>query len=141
MAHVQASQSTLATTSFRVLFHHVKVTSVSADDRLGTTAVAMHSMTYAGFNIRLIDTPGFDVTYRTESDVLKEIAFWLTKAYASNVPLSGIIYLHNISAPRWTGSTRRGLAFLKSLCGSENYESVVLSTTMWDTVPQQVGME
>jgi hypothetical protein len=101
----------------------------------------MYTMEHAEFKVHLIDTPGLNDTYRSESDVVKEVAFWLSKAHASDCLLNGVIYLHDISAPKWTGSAKRGLGFLKVLCGSENYESIVLSTTKWDIVPLQMGMD
>jgi hypothetical protein len=100
----------------------------------------MYTVEHAGVKVHLIDTPGLNDTYRSESVVLKEVAFWLSKAYALNCLLNGVIYLHDISAPRWTASTRKGIAFLKALCGPDNYDGIVLSTTMWDIVPPQVGI-
>jgi hypothetical protein len=111
------------------------------DSDPGTSAVSMYIMEHAGLTVHLIDTPGLNDTYRSESDVLKEVSFWLSKAYASDCFLNGIIYLHDISAPRWTASTKRGLIFLKALCGAENYDSIVLLTTKWDLVPLEKGKD
>lgn len=81
--------------------------------------------------IWLIDTPGFDDTYRTDSDVLREVAQWLTTAYTMKINLTGIIYLHRISDPRVGNAASRNLRMFKKLCGDDGLASVVLATTMW----------
>jgi len=90
-------------------------------------------MKYQGRDVHLIDTPGFNDTYRTESTVLQEIAYWLTKSHESGVLLNGIIYLHSIAEPRYTASASKSLALLKAMSGPENYKAIILSTTFWDT--------
>jgi len=47
--------------------------------------------------ITLFDTPGFDDTDRSELDVLKETAAFLSHTYKQDVLLSGIIYFHRIT--------------------------------------------
>jgi len=49
---------------------------------------------YRDQKIYWVDTPGFDDTYRSDTEVLREIASWLTDSYAKNVKLNGIIYIH-----------------------------------------------
>lgn len=81
--------------------------------------------------IWLIDTPGFDDTYRTDSDVLRELAQWLSTAYNLKIKLTGIIYLHRISDTRVGNAASRNLRMFKKLCGQDGLGSVVLATTMW----------
>lgn len=82
--------------------------------------------------MRLIDTPGFDDSKRSDIDILTDLAFWLIMAYNTNpkILLSGIIYLHPIHEPRLQGTARKNLNMFKLLCGDENLHSVVLATTM-----------
>lgn len=82
----------------------------------------------------LVDTPGFNDTERSETEVLKEIADWLEMTYRepSHVQLSGIIYLQSIVDTRMLGSTMRNLKMFRKLCGDQPLQNVVLATTFWD---------
>lgn len=81
--------------------------------------------------IHLIDTPGFDDTYASDADVLREIASFLSSTYQSKVKLTGLIYLHRISDNRIAGSALRNLRMFKELCGEDAYKHVALATSMW----------
>jgi len=84
----------------------------------------------------LIDTPGFDDSTRSDTDILREVASWLTKAYTNNIKLTGIIYLHRILDVRLGGSAMKNLRMFKKLCGADNLGSVVLCTTFWGQVDE-----
>lgn len=84
--------------------------------------------------VHLVDTPGFDDVQRSDVEILQEIVFWLSSANDNGFFLNGIIYLQSIAAPRWTASSKRSLEIFKALCGTQNYSSVVLATTLWDTI-------
>ncbi|KAG6374159.1 P-loop containing nucleoside triphosphate hydrolase protein [Boletus reticuloceps] len=92
-------------------------------------------------NVVLVDTPGFDDTYLSETQILKIIAHWLKETYQKNIMLSGLLYLHRISDNRVAGASRRDLAVFKDLCGKVNMKNVVLVTTMWDVEDESVGSE
>lgn len=79
----------------------------------------------------LIDTPGFDDTSRSDTEILKEIAFFLAAIYSKKVRLAGIVYLHRITDPRMQGSALKNLHMFQKLCGDRGLSSVVLATTMW----------
>jgi len=96
-------------------------------------------MTYNGRTVHLIDTPGFNGTYRPDGETLQELAFWLISAFQRQIQISGIVYLHQITAPRLEGSSVRGLNAFKALCGEENYPGIVLATTRWDEVDDDEG--
>jgi len=89
--------------------------------------------------IFLIDTPGFDDTNRSDSQILKEIAGWLTDSYSNKIRLNGIIYFHRISDLRMQGSAKRNLFMFKKLCGRDALKNVVLATTMWERVKVEDG--
>ncbi|KAL8405392.1 hypothetical protein RB596_004311 [Gaeumannomyces avenae] len=92
-----------------------------------------------GTRIFLVDTPGFDDTDLSDSEVLKEVAAWLTRSYEDKVRLSGIIYFHRITDPKMQGSAKRNLLMFKKLCGPDALKMVILATTMWEQVNQEVG--
>lgn len=81
----------------------------------------------------LIDTPGFDDTHKSDTDILREVADWLQRAYQNRILLSGIIYLHRITDVRMGGSAMKNLRMFKKLCGDNGLANVVLATTMWSS--------
>ncbi|KAF2652458.1 P-loop containing nucleoside triphosphate hydrolase protein [Lophiostoma macrostomum CBS 122681] len=87
-----------------------------------------------GRKIYLVDTPGFDDSYRSDSDILRELADWLNSAHKSNIKLTGLILLHRILDVRVGGTGVRNIRMFKRLCGDDSLGSVVLATTMWDFI-------
>jgi len=88
----------------------------------------------------LVDTPGFDDTYRSDTDILGEVANWLNDAYAEKIQLTGIIYLHRISDVRLGQAAMKNLRMFKALCGEDGLPSVVLATTRWANVSPEDGI-
>jgi hypothetical protein len=86
-----------------------------------------------------VDTPGFDDTNKSDTDILGEVANWLNKAYETNIKLTGIIYLHRIIDVRLGGSGMKNIRMFKALCGDKGLESVVLATTFWSKVTLEEG--
>jgi len=101
------------------------------------------------YRIVLIDTPGFDDTYKTDFAILSKIATWLENSYVvtskytkpdklieydsykKGAKLGGVIYLHDISAARFTGTASRNLQMFRKLCGEDVLDNIVLGTTKW----------
>jgi hypothetical protein len=110
-----------------------------ADSLADTQAIQIYPCSYGDFTVHLIDTPGFDDTYRRDIDVLKDVSFWLSKAYKDDIELTGIIYLHRISDPRLGGVALKDLTMFKKLCGEESFASVALVTTFWEDVTPRAG--
>ncbi|KAI5837208.1 P-loop containing nucleoside triphosphate hydrolase protein [Morchella snyderi] len=104
-----------------------------------TTEVKVFPFEHKGTTINLIDTPGFDDTNRTDTEVLRDVASWLGDHYKDGQKLNGIIYLHRITDPRMGGAAKKNLWMFKRLCGEGFYPSVVLATTMWETVAAETG--
>lgn len=109
--------------------------------QLGTSIVGIHecNKVIPGRRLFLIDTPGFDDTYKSDTDILREVANWLSQAYENKVQLTGIIYLHRVLDTRLGGSAMKNLRMFKKLCGESSLASVVLATTMWDGVDEDTG--
>ncbi|KAF3921570.1 hypothetical protein AA313_de0203902 [Arthrobotrys entomopaga] len=107
----------------------------------GTGEVAVYSYRDEATDriIYLVDTPGFDDTTRSDTDVLKEVAYFLSVSYSSKIKLSGIIYLHRISDLRMQGSALKNLRMFKKLCGENALPCTILATTMWERVDQETG--
>jgi hypothetical protein len=108
--------------------------------RLGTSVVTVYPCTLnPSSTLYLVDTPGFDDTNRSDTEVLRELATWLTDSYTEHIKLSGIIYLHRISDVRMQGSAKKNLFMFKKLCGNDALKNVILATTMWDRVTEAEG--
>ncbi|KAH7924247.1 hypothetical protein BV22DRAFT_1035305 [Leucogyrophana mollusca] len=87
-----------------------------------------------GRSVVLIDTPGFDDTTKSDTDVLKMIAAHLVTRYSQGVKLSGVIYMQRISDFKMGGASRRDFQMFQELCGEESYQNVVICTNMWNSV-------
>ncbi|KAI0533321.1 P-loop containing nucleoside triphosphate hydrolase protein [Xylaria digitata] len=90
-------------------------------------------------DVYMIDTPGFDDTNRSDTDVLKDIATWLTKSYANSIQLNGMLYFHRITDTRMGKSAKKNLYLFKKLCGSNALQNVLLVSTMWENVDLTIG--
>ncbi|KAL5336961.1 P-loop containing nucleoside triphosphate hydrolase protein [Aspergillus crustosus] len=111
-----------------------------------TKGVGMHSMALKDRLVYLIDTPGFNDTWRSDTEILKEISFILSQIYRKGMKLAGILYLHRISDNRVSGSTIKNIALLEKICGPQALSRVFLVTTMWELTrngrlsPQEANM-
>lgn len=105
----------------------------------GTENIGFAHKAINGDLVTFIDTPGFDDSDRDDGEILALIGAWLKTAHNNNELLSGVIYLHSITDTRISLSSRRSLATLKKMCGTENFQNIALATTMWDTVDPKTG--
>lgn len=90
-----------------------------------------------GYNITLVDTPGFDDTYRSDAEILQSIVEWLTTTYKEGTRLSGILYLHRITDVRLQGSALRNLRVFRELCGKDCFKNVAICPTFWDVAEEE----
>lgn len=90
-------------------------------------------------SVVLVDTVGFDDTYRSDTDVLREIATWLADTHVEEVNLAGVIYMHDIRVPRFTGSASKNMRMFEKLVGEAALSNVVLITNRWDGVYLEQG--
>lgn len=81
--------------------------------------------------ILMVDTPGFDDTRRTDTEILAEIASILAAAYTLGVPLRGVVYMHRITDRRFTAGDVKTFEIFKRICGDAALANVMLVTSMW----------
>ncbi|KAI0838299.1 P-loop containing nucleoside triphosphate hydrolase protein [Hypoxylon sp. FL0890] len=93
-----------------------------------------------GRRVFLMDTPGFDDTYRSNAEVLRDIAFVLAKVYQCGINVAGIIYMHRITDNRVSGSSAKNLEILRRLCGPNAFPRIVLTSSMWDSTVQDPAL-
>ena len=124
-----------------------------------TVNVSRHFM-LDGHRVVLIDTPGFDDTTRSDTDILKLIAAFLETSYVklrlgpkksflvNHTPicryeqgstLAGVLYFHRISDVRMGGISTRNFRLFRQLCGESVLKNVVIVTNRWEEVDPQVG--
>ncbi|KAG8957104.1 hypothetical protein FRC03_010551 [Tulasnella sp. 419] len=97
-----------------------------------TKEVDFAKFTHRGHRITLIDTPGFDDTYISDTDILQTIAQWLEHAHTKGRRLNGLLYLHRITDNRVSGMSAKNMRLFHMLCGKDAMKNVVLCTTMWN---------
>ncbi|KAF4955416.1 hypothetical protein FSARC_11848, partial [Fusarium sarcochroum] len=97
-----------------------------------TKGIGIYSMTIANRVIYLVDTPGFNDTWRFDLDILKEVAYITSTIHSRGLKLAGILYLHRISDNRVSGSAMKNFTLLEKMCGPQAASRVFLITTMWD---------
>ncbi|KAF9555461.1 hypothetical protein CPC08DRAFT_821053 [Agrocybe pediades] len=91
------------------------------------------------YKITLVDTPGFDDTYVGDAAILQRIADSLETAYREKKVLGGVIYLHDISSDRFSGTARRNLEMFNHMCGNAALKKVIIGTTKWGRTPLDIG--
>ncbi|GJJ78403.1 hypothetical protein EMPS_10762 [Entomortierella parvispora] len=89
--------------------------------------------------VLILDTPGFDDTHRSDTEVLTEIADHLANLYRSGFQVCGIIYLHNIREDRVRGSSYKNLKMFEKLCGAGALQNVVMLTNRWAMINEADG--
>ncbi|KAH8776050.1 hypothetical protein F5882DRAFT_246073, partial [Hyaloscypha sp. PMI_1271] len=99
-----------------------------------TSDIDSYQFSNRGKIITLVDTPGFDDSNISDSEILMKLLGWLKETQEDEQKLSGILYLHRIDAPRMQGSALRNFGTFKQLCGEEFYKNITLGTTCWDLI-------
>ncbi|KAI9675987.1 MAG: hypothetical protein M1822_008373 [Bathelium mastoideum] len=125
----------------------IKTVSGNEDIEIGhalescTADLVGYSFHFRGYNVNLVDTPGFNDTFKSETEVLQLIADWLGGSYKSDTRLSGIIYLHSINNTRMEGSALRNFKMFRQLCGNDPLKNIVLATTFWEIGDEQKSLD
>ncbi|KAH9485981.1 hypothetical protein JR316_0000043 [Psilocybe cubensis] len=91
--------------------------------------------------VYLVDTPGFDNTYHHDVEILDKIATWLKESY-KEFTICGVIYLHDISADRYTGTAKRNLQIFSKLCGDSDgvLDHVIIGLTKGSRIPSDEAL-
>jgi hypothetical protein len=116
-----------------------------------------------GHRVVLIDTPGFDDTTKSDTDILKMIAAFLQQSYVKlrhglkngdcafltkhapmcrykqGTTLAGVLYFHAISDDIMSGISMRNFDMLRKLCGDDTLKNMVIVANWWGEVDREVG--
>jgi hypothetical protein len=90
--------------------------------------------------VHLVDTPGFDDSFKNDAEILEGIAEFLRDVNNRRGTLSGILYLHQITDARMKGSALKNLIMFQKLMGQRALTNCLLVTTKWGLVDPAVGM-
>ncbi|TEB22470.1 hypothetical protein FA13DRAFT_1757292 [Coprinellus micaceus] len=85
-----------------------------------------------GQRVRLIDTPGFDDSYKSEGGVLTIVADFLAKEQGRRI--RSILYLHRISDVRMTAAAKKNLQMFQRMVGASAFPNIIFVTTRWNEV-------
>ncbi|KKY17803.1 putative ap-2 adaptor complex subunit [Phaeomoniella chlamydospora] len=100
-----------------------------------TAVVSSFTCKIQGISFVLVDTPGFNDTYRSEREILNEITTWLSMTYTEGRLLNGVVYLHPISHCRVEGSSFLSLRMLMKLLdrriGQAREQELCKSSELW----------
>ncbi|KAH8800295.1 P-loop containing nucleoside triphosphate hydrolase protein [Xylogone sp. PMI_703] len=104
-----------------------------------TSEVRAYEFSHKDTNYTLIDTPGFDDTNFSDSEITELILNWLKTSFIEDTRLNGVIYLHRICDPRMGGTALRNNRMFRKLCGEEAFKNIILATTFWENISADVG--
>nr|KAK5434724.1 hypothetical protein LTR18_010219 [Exophiala xenobiotica] len=96
-----------------------------------TREVKSYPVVHKGYEIFLIDSPGFDDDSLSDDDVLKKIADFVNNIHNLNWTIGGIIYLHDISQARLRNTGTINIRVLETFAGRENWNNLSLVTNKW----------
>ncbi|KIP03502.1 hypothetical protein PHLGIDRAFT_31787 [Phlebiopsis gigantea 11061_1 CR5-6] len=92
-----------------------------------------------GKEVVLVDSPGFDDTAKSDSDVLNIVTEFLASEYAEGRLFHGVLYLYRISDMRVSGTAARNMRFYRELCGADALGNSIIVTNMWGGVDAAKG--
>lgn len=100
---------------------------------VGTKKPTMYNAKIGGRRIILLDTPGFDDSGIENLGLLYDIFSVLYSLALGKYlfPIHGVVFLHDISEVRFSGSQRKTLEILRALCGESRMGNVIVGTMRW----------
>ncbi|KAF8712399.1 50S ribosome-binding GTPase, partial [Rhizoctonia solani] len=90
--------------------------------------------------VQIFDTPGFDDTTLTDTEILRSISEFLLRLHVQNQPITGVVYIHRITDNRMNGASVRALSLFQKICGSQAMRNAVIVTNMW-SIPRDPQQE
>ncbi|KAI0091155.1 hypothetical protein BDY19DRAFT_856343, partial [Irpex rosettiformis] len=90
-------------------------------------------------SVVLVDSPGFDDTEKSDSDILGILCEYLASQYTQKRLLHGVIYIHRITDNKMTGTSIRNFQAYQELCGVNALSNSAIITTMWSRIDPLLG--
>ncbi|KAH6867364.1 P-loop containing nucleoside triphosphate hydrolase protein [Coprinopsis sp. MPI-PUGE-AT-0042] len=82
-----------------------------------------------GQRLVLVDTPGFDDTAFSDTEILRRIGVWLASSYNSHMKVGGVVYMFPIFPNRMTRNDKSNLKVFQKLCGKDALAKVCMVKT------------
>ncbi|CAN8095130.1 unnamed protein product [Discula destructiva] len=108
-------------------------------EELGTQDVRSFQVTVDGKSVFLYDTPGFDDTDGNDAEIFEMISKYLAASYSNNQRLNGVIFMQPVGETRVPDSERKRTQLFKLIVGEDNFNQVVIASSMWDQVNMAFG--
>lgn len=83
----------------------------------------------------IVDTPGFDDTCVSDSEILRRLSVWLASSYDAKMKVGGVLYVFPIYPNRMTRNDKANLRVFHQLCGRDALGTVRMVTTKWSLCP------
>ncbi|KAF3143218.1 gTPase, IMAP member 8, variant 2 [Orbilia oligospora] len=99
----------------------------------GTSTSTVVPVKVGFLSVNLVDTPGFNDIERSDADILLDISKCLVTLSRAGGELRGIIYLHNLALPRFSGTCKAHMEMLQKICGDKGIGNVFLVASNWDS--------
>ncbi|PCH42103.1 nucleoside triphosphate hydrolase protein [Wolfiporia cocos MD-104 SS10] len=90
------------------------------------------------WTITLVDTPGFDDTSKSDTEILTMISDYLAIIAKKKETLSGVLYMHRITDNRVGGIALRNFRMFMQLCGEKALPNAAIVLNMWNEVSESV---
>lgn len=90
-------------------------------------------------DVYLMDTPGFDDTYLSDAEILKNIARALVDAFNDQAEIQGALYIHPVTEAKMRGSGRKNLIMFHNVLGMKGMKNCRLVTTKWSLQSENVS--
>lgn len=88
-------------------------------------------MMYNGYEVHLIDSPGFDDSMVSDHQVLHQIADFVNHIYSFDWNIGGIIYLYDISRAKMAAGGKLNIRMLEQFTGRDRWKHITLVTSKW----------
>ncbi|KAF3198746.1 hypothetical protein TWF106_004487 [Orbilia oligospora] len=94
-----------------------------------------------GFEVVLVDTPGFNDTEHGNTLAFSQITEWLEQFHRAGNLLSGAIYMHRITDNRMAGPAVHAIGIVEAICGARFAPNIMLLSNMWNTSQEGVYLK
>ncbi|KAK6339714.1 gTPase, IMAP member 8 [Orbilia javanica] len=98
----------------------------------GTSTSTVVPVKIGPLSVNLVDTPGFNDLERSDGDILLDISKCLITLSLAGGELKGIIYLHNLAMPRFSGTCSEHIEMLRRICGPRGIGNLFLISSNWN---------
>ncbi|KAF5371458.1 hypothetical protein D9615_009642 [Tricholomella constricta] len=93
------------------------------------------------WRLTLVDTPGFQDTNMSDTEVLEKISDWMLSEYNAEKRVNGLIWFWDMKNARFEGLSKTNILMLDALVGDDAMANVVLCTNKWPRKPSQTDID